>query len=104
MICELEVVAAEDLGLDVQALAKIARADADGVPLLHHAKHLDGVLGVEPDLGRHLVDRDVGGSLPFSRSTPLRSRKPFSSRLPRTSSAKRCSVSVKSLICSCQRR
>ncbi len=41
---------------------------------------------------------------PLSRSVPLRSRKPLSSRLPITSSANCCSFSVKSLICSCQRR
>ena len=35
MIVDVEVLGAEDLGLDEQALAEIARADADRIELLH---------------------------------------------------------------------
>ena len=104
MIVMLEVVEAEDLGLDAQALAEIARADADRIALLHDAEDLGGVLGIEAGLVGEVLDGEVRGARRRpARSMPLRSRKPFSSRLPRTSSAKRRSVSVKSLIWSCQR-
>ena len=56
---QLEVVVPVHLGLDVQALLERPRADADRVPLLHLAQDVLGVLGVDGDLPRQVLDREV---------------------------------------------
>ena len=49
---DLELVEADDLGLNAQALVEVARADAERVELLHDAQHVGGVFRVEPGLAR----------------------------------------------------
>ena len=59
---DVEVLGAEDLGLDEQTLAEIARADADRIPLLHDAEDLGRVLGVDAGFFGELLDREVRGA------------------------------------------
>jgi hypothetical protein len=70
---DVDLVVAEDLGLDEQALAEIARGDADGIEPLDHREDLRASSGSSPASGRDL-DREVRASVPSGRSTPLRSR------------------------------
>ena len=65
----LELVEAEHLGLDPQALAEVARADADGIELLDDARAPRARLrGRAPASARQVLDGEVGRSRAVRRA------------------------------------